>query len=80
MDESTYLKSIGSAIRKRRRALGISEARLARAVGVRREVLRALEEGRHDPTLELLLAISAQLRMSAVQLLMKAEQQGDRCD
>jgi DNA-binding XRE family transcriptional regulator len=80
MGESTYLESLGSAIRKRRRALGMNEARLARAVGVRREVIRALEEGRHDPSLELLVAITAQLRISAAELLSKAEKQQGRSD
>lgn len=48
------LKELGLILRKRREALGVNQAELARRVGVTEQYLGMLEVGRRSPSLELL--------------------------
>jgi putative transcriptional regulator len=49
---------VTNSIRSVREARGITQAELARQVGVTRQTLIAIEQGRYSPTLELAFQIS----------------------
>lgn len=44
---------VTNTIRARREAVGLTQAELARTVGVTRQTLIAIEQGKYSPTLEL---------------------------
>jgi len=49
---------VSNTIRSHREAAGMTQADLARAVGVTRQTLIAIEQGRYSPTLELAFQIA----------------------
>ncbi|HWS49964.1 MAG TPA: helix-turn-helix transcriptional regulator [Microbacterium sp.] len=49
---------VSNSIRSHREAAGMTQADLARAVGVTRQTLIAIEQGRYSPTLELAFQIA----------------------
>ncbi|HEY9309378.1 MAG TPA: helix-turn-helix transcriptional regulator [Microbacterium sp.] len=49
---------VTNSIRAVREAAGITQAELARRVGVTRQTLIAIEQGRYSPTLELAFQLS----------------------
>ena len=49
---------VTNAIRSMREAAGMTQAELARQVGVTRQTLIAIEQGRYSPTLELAFQIA----------------------
>ena len=48
-------------IRDLRRALGLSQEQLARACGVSRQTINAIENNKYDPTLQLAFALARTL-------------------
>jgi len=46
-------------LRERREAADLSQADLAKAVGVTRQTINAIERGRYDPSLELAFELAA---------------------
>lgn len=49
---------VSNTIRAHRESAGLTQADLARAVGVTRQTLIAIEQGRYSPTLELAFQIA----------------------
>jgi len=49
---------VTNSIRMLREAAGLTQAELARRIGVTRQTLIAIEQGRYSPTLELAFQIS----------------------
>ncbi|WP_309103915.1 helix-turn-helix transcriptional regulator [Microbacterium sp.] len=49
---------VSNSIRTHREAAGMTQAELARAVGVTRQTLIAIEQGKYSPTLELAFQIA----------------------
>ena len=62
------LSRTGDAIRQARSARGISEAELAKDIGISSEFLSAVEAGQKRPTLEILLLIALRLEMPPKQI------------
>lgn len=50
---SSTLVIVKSRVRELRQAAGLSQESLARAVGVSRQTINAIETGRYDPSLKL---------------------------
>jgi putative transcriptional regulator len=50
-------------IKKRRQELGITQEALADRVGVRRETIVFLEQGKYNPSLKLALNVARELKM-----------------
>jgi putative transcriptional regulator len=50
---SSTLVSVNSRVRELRQASGLSQEALARALGVSRQTINAIETGRYDPSLQL---------------------------
>jgi putative transcriptional regulator len=50
---SSRLVIVNSRVRQVRQAAGLSQEALARAVGVSRQTINAIETGRYDPSLRL---------------------------
>lgn len=50
--------NVTNAIRPLREAAGLTQAELARRIGVTRQTLIAIEQGRYSPTLELAFQIT----------------------
>ena len=61
--------SHGSLLRQLRQERGISQAELARGTGMARTYVIALEQGRHEPSLDLLRRVAAALGMPLAALL-----------
>jgi len=51
MDEATLKKKLGSAVRKRREAMGYSQDTFADAIGMHRAYYSAIERGERNVTL-----------------------------
>ena len=49
---------VTNTIRARRDAAGLTQAELAKRVGITRQTLIAIEQGRYSPTLELAFQVS----------------------
>jgi transcriptional regulator with XRE-family HTH domain len=62
------LSRTGDAIRQARSARGISEAELAKDIGISKEFLSAMEAGQKRPTLEILLLIALRLEIAPKQI------------
>lgn len=54
---------VTNRIRERREAEGVTQADLARRIGVTRQTLIAIEQGRYSPTLELAFQIARAFRV-----------------
>ena len=52
-----------NGVREQRTASGISQARLAEAVGVSRQTINAIETGRYTPSLPLAFALALYFEM-----------------
>lgn len=63
---------LGSAIRSRREALGLSQAKLASRAGMVRTSLTMIENGAQGILVHQLLALAAALRLSPAELLAPA--------
>ena len=55
--------SVTNTIRAHRESAGLTQAELARRVGVTRQTLIAIERGRYSPTLELAFQIAREFRV-----------------
>jgi transcriptional regulator with XRE-family HTH domain len=60
---------MGTRIRTRREALGISQATLAKKARITREYVNKLEAGRYDPTVGVITRIAKALDVSVGRLL-----------
>lgn len=49
---------VTNSIRDRRESAGLTQAELARSIGVTRQTLIAIEQGKYSPTLELAFQIA----------------------
>ena len=65
-------KKLGSVIRKRRRAAGISQEAFATEVGIHRTYIGAVERGERNVSLANILRIARALKVSAAQLFNEA--------
>ncbi|GAA2911130.1 putative transcriptional regulator [Microbacterium keratanolyticum] len=54
---------VTNVIREHREAAGLTQAELARQIGVTRQTLIAIEQGRYSPTLELAFQIARAFRL-----------------
>jgi len=68
-----HLILLGQAIRSLREQRGVSVEQLARASGLRRQRVHALEAGDLDPTYEQLLALADALGLQPSALVLRAE-------
>ena len=50
-----------NTIREKRKALGLSQEQLARACGVSRQTINAIENNKYDPTLSLAFSLARAL-------------------
>jgi transcriptional regulator with XRE-family HTH domain len=67
-DFSTAKRCLGERIRARRKALGISQERLAPISGVDRTFLAQVERGKRNPSLHSLLKLALGLQMDVGEL------------
>lgn len=56
--------SVTNTIRTHREQEGLTQAELARRIGVTRQTLIAIEQGRYSPTLELAFQIAREFRVT----------------
>lgn len=61
--------ALGQQVKKRRRALELTQAALARQAGVRRAMLIEIEKGEANPTLDSLVRIATALKTDPAELL-----------
>jgi transcriptional regulator with XRE-family HTH domain len=73
-DKHPNLLALGRAVKLMREQRGMSADELAKASGVRRERLDALENGQLDPTYELLVEVAEGLGAQPSALVILAEQ------
>ena len=66
-------KKLGSVIRERRRASGISQEAFATEVGIHRTYIGAVERGERNVSLANILRIARALNVSAAQLFKEAD-------
>jgi len=52
------MATVKNKLRERRHGLGLTQAELAEQVGVSRQTINAVENGKYNPSLELALRIS----------------------
>lgn len=76
-DSDPDLVYLGRAIRRERQRLGLSEAELARKVGVGKRLVVRLEAGAADPDFELLLALARALGLTPSALIGRAREAKD---
>ena len=76
-DSDPDLVYLGRAIRQERQRLGLSEAELARKVGVGKRLIARLEAGAADPDFELLLALARALSLKPAALIVRAREAKD---
>jgi transcriptional regulator with XRE-family HTH domain len=62
-------KQMGTRIRKRRSALGMSQAMLAKKARITREYVNKLEAGRYDPTVGVITKLARALGVPVTELL-----------
>ena len=65
--------ALGHAIRRRRKAAGLSQTELADSASCTRNWLSEVELGHANPTFSLLLALAAALKSRAAELVAEAE-------
>ena len=58
LDDSAFLQQIGFAIREARIARQMTQAQLAERIGVTRQTVIAIEQGRYSPSLEMAFQIA----------------------
>jgi len=68
-------KSFGSAVRKRRLQLGLSQENLAFRCGSHRNYIGEIERGEKSPSLHIIFALAEGLDMPASELVKMAERQ-----
>jgi transcriptional regulator with XRE-family HTH domain len=73
-ESQRQLRGLGRAVRELREQRGWGPAELARAVGVSRRYVRALEAGHRDPPYELVLALARALGVRPEVLIGRAEE------
>jgi transcriptional regulator with XRE-family HTH domain len=73
VDPKIILKELGAEVRRRRKSLDLSQARLAQIAGVHVNVIGRLERGRYNPSLSVLCWIAAALDTSLVGLLAQTQ-------
>lgn len=64
-----YIRRLGLEIRRRRRALDLTQAQLASALGVTRVHLSRVERGRCDASLNLISRLAAEFGVGLVELI-----------
>ena len=57
-----------NSIRERRKEKGLSQDELARACGVSRQTINAIENNKYDPTLSLAFRLANELQMTVDEL------------
>jgi putative transcriptional regulator len=60
--------TVTNRVRESRQALGLTQQELADAVGVSRQSVNSIEQGKYIPSLPLALQLAARFRMGADQL------------
>ena len=70
--EHPELKRIGSAIRAKRKGLGLAQEALAHAAGIDRSYMGGIERGEHNVALVNLVKISAALGVTVAELMNEA--------
>ncbi len=66
-------KSFGSAVRKRRRQLGLSQEKLAFRCGSHRNYIGEIERGEKSPSLHIIFALAEGLDLKTSELIRMAE-------
>lgn len=72
--QSAHLVSLGRAVRSLREQQGLSAGDLAAAVGAPAAQIAALEDGRLDPDLELMLTLADSMGVRLATLFVRAEE------
>jgi transcriptional regulator with XRE-family HTH domain len=78
VERHQLLAALGKAIRAVREEHGLSTHDLSLGSGVAEATIAALEEGRLDPTFEVLLGLSRGLGVPPAELFTRAEEQDGR--
>lgn len=65
---SSTLDSVRNDLRDPRQALGLSQAALGQRLGVSRQTVIAIENGRYDPSLPLAIAIARHFGMKVEEI------------
>lgn len=73
VDSKSILIGLGAEVRRRRKSLDLSQARLAQIAQVHANVIGRLERGTYNPTVGLLCWLAAALDTSLVGLLAQTE-------
>lgn len=73
-------RAFGSAVRKRRLQLGLSQEKLAFRCGSHRNYIGEIERGEKSPSLHIVFALADALEMEASMLVREAEEVSRRRD
>jgi transcriptional regulator with XRE-family HTH domain len=68
------MTAFGAVVRRRRRALGLSQQKLGERCGLTQEYISGIERGTRNPTLQSIWTIAYGLNVSAGVLLLEAEE------
>ena len=72
VDSKSILVELGTEVHRRRKSLGLSQARLAQLAQVHANVIGRIERGTYNPTVTVLCRIAAALGTSLIGLLAQA--------
>ncbi|WP_394002616.1 helix-turn-helix domain-containing protein [Luteimonas sp. WGS1318] len=72
MSKLTIQQSLGSAIRRRRLLLGLSQEEFSEVAGMHRTQFAAIEQGRKDCRLSTIVRVSAALQVEVSKLMSEA--------
>lgn len=73
MDEQTYIKALGMAVRELRKAKGFSQESFADEVGLHRTYMGAVERGEQNLTIKNVVRVARTLGIEPSTLLAEAE-------
>ena len=73
MDEQRLKNAFGQELRKARKAVGISQEKLALQVGLDRTYISMLERGLRQPSLTTIFLLSPALGLSSVDLIARVQ-------
>ena len=75
MDEQRLKQVFGQELRKARKAVGISQEKLALQVGLDRTYISMLERGLRQPSLTTIFLLSPALGLSSVDMIARVQEQ-----